>query len=29
MRSHKKTLLAQGVKKLIGELSGEDDKVKG
>jgi len=29
MRSHKKTLLVQGVKKLIGELSGEDDEVKG
>ncbi|ADB86600.1 IS607 family transposase [Saccharolobus islandicus] len=29
MRSHKKTVLVQGVKKLIGELSGEDDKVKG
>jgi putative resolvase len=24
VRSHKKTLLVQGVKKLIGELSGED-----
>ena len=29
IRSHKKTLLVQGVKKLIGELSGEDDEVKG
>jgi excisionase family DNA binding protein len=29
MRSHKKTLLVQGVKKLIGELSGEDGEVKG
>ncbi|ADB86669.1 IS607 family transposase [Saccharolobus islandicus] len=29
IRSHKKTVLVQGVKKLIGELSGEDDKVKG
>ena len=29
MRSHKKTLLVQGVKKLIGELSGEDSEVKG
>ena len=29
MRSHKKTVLVQGVKKLIGELSGEDSEVKG
>jgi Predicted site-specific integrase-resolvase len=29
MRSHKKTLLVQGVKKLIGELSGEDSEVNG
>jgi len=29
VRSHKKTLLVQGVKKLIGELSGEDSEVKG
>jgi len=29
MRSHRKTLLVQGVKKLIGELSGEDGEVKG
>jgi putative resolvase len=29
IRSHKKTLLVQGVKKLIGELSGEDSEVKG
>ena len=29
VRSHKKTLLVQGVKKLIGELSGEDGEVKG
>jgi len=29
MRSHKKTLLVQGVKKLIGELSGESSEVKG
>jgi predicted site-specific integrase-resolvase len=29
MRSHKKTLLVQGVKKLIGELSGEGSEVKG
>jgi len=29
MRSHKKTLLVQGVKKLIGELSGEDSGVNG
>jgi len=29
MRSHKKTLLVQGVKKLIGELSGEDSEIKG
>ena len=29
MKSHKKTLLVQGVKKLIGELSGEDGEVKG
>jgi len=29
MRSHKKKLLVQGVKRLIGELSGEDDEVKG
>ncbi|MBB5254071.1 IS607 family transposase [Sulfurisphaera ohwakuensis] len=28
MRSHKKTILVQGVKKLIGELSGEDSEVK-
>jgi len=28
MRSHKKTLLVQGVKKLIGELSGEDRKLR-
>lgn len=28
MRSHKKTLLVQGAKKLIGELSGEDGDVK-
>ena len=27
MRSHKKTLLIQGVKRLLGELSGEDSKV--
>jgi len=29
MRSHKKTLFIQGVKNLIGELSGEDSKVEG
>ena len=29
MRSHKKTVLVQGVKKLIGELSGEDSEVEG
>jgi len=29
IRSHKKTVLVQGVKKLIGELSGEDSEVKG
>ncbi len=29
MRSHKKTVLVQGAKKLIGELSGEGDKAKG
>jgi len=29
VRSHKKTLIVQGVKKLIGELSGEDGEVKG
>jgi len=29
MRSHKKTVLVQGVKELMGELSGEDSKVKG
>ena len=29
IRSHKKTLFVQGVKKMIGELSGEDDEVKG
>jgi putative resolvase len=29
VRSHKKMLLVQGVKKLIGELSGEDGEVKG
>jgi predicted site-specific integrase-resolvase len=29
MRSHKKTVLVQGVKKLIGELSGESTEVKG
>jgi len=29
VKSHKKTLLVQGVKKLIGELSGEDSEVKG
>jgi putative resolvase len=29
IRSHKKTLLVQGVRKLIGELSGEDSEVKG
>ncbi|MBB5254232.1 IS607 family transposase [Sulfurisphaera ohwakuensis] len=29
MRSHKKTLFVQGVKNLIGELSGEDSKVEG
>ena len=29
MRSHKKTVLVQGVKKLIGELSGEGSEVKG
>jgi len=29
VRSHKKTLLVQGVKKLIGELSGEGSEVKG
>ncbi|AWR93719.1 IS607 family transposase [Acidianus brierleyi] len=29
MRSHKKTVLVQGVKKLIGELNGEDSEVKG
>lgn len=29
MRSHKKTLFVQGVKKLIGELNGEDSKAEG
>jgi Predicted site-specific integrase-resolvase len=29
MRSHKKTVLVQGVKELMGELSGEDSEVKG
>lgn len=29
MRSHKKTLLIQGVKRLLGELSGEDSKAEG
>ncbi len=29
MRSHKKTILIQGVKKLMGELNGEDSEVKG
>jgi putative resolvase len=29
IRSHKKTLLVQGVKKLIGELSGEGSEIKG
>ncbi len=29
VRSHMKTLLVQGVKKLIGELSGEGSEVKG
>ena len=29
VRSHKKTLLVQGMKKLIGELSGEGSEVKG
>jgi predicted site-specific integrase-resolvase len=29
MRSHKKTVLVQGVKELIGELSGEDSEDEG
>ena len=29
MRSHKKTVLVQGVKELMGELSGEGSEVKG
>ena len=29
MRSHKMTVLVQGVKELMGELSGEDSEVKG
>jgi predicted site-specific integrase-resolvase len=29
VRSHKKTLLVQSVKKLIGELSGEGSEIKG
>lgn len=29
MRNHKKTVLVQGVKQLIGELSGESSEVKG